>query len=77
MAKKNQHVVPIGKGWGVKGEGNSKYTTFTDTKNKAIHIAREIARNNRAELIIHGKNGKIQDKDSYGKDPCPPKDRKH
>jgi hypothetical protein len=30
-----------------------------------------------AELVINGKNGKIQDSDSYGNDPNPPKDQKH
>jgi hypothetical protein len=28
-------------------------------------------------LVIHGKDGKIQDKDSFGNDPNPPKDTKH
>ncbi|MBZ0202361.1 MAG: DUF2188 domain-containing protein [Ignavibacteria bacterium] len=77
MAKKNQHVVPLGGGWAVKGEGNEKFTVITDTKNKALIIARGIARNNKSELIIHGKDGKIMDKDSYGNDPYPPKDKKH
>jgi len=77
MSKKNQHVVPLGNGWAVKGEGSKKFTTITDTKSKAVQIEKEIAKNNKAELIIHGKNGKIQDKDSYGNDPNPPKDKKH
>lgn len=67
MSKKNQHVIPIGNGWGIKGEGNKKFTTFTDTKAKAVWIAREIAKNNKAELIIHGKDGKILTKDNYAK----------
>ena len=24
---KNQHVVPVGDKWGIKGEGNSRFTT--------------------------------------------------
>jgi hypothetical protein len=27
-------------------------------------------------VVIHGRDGKIRDKDSYGHDPCPPKDKK-
>ncbi len=73
MAKKNQHVVPIGNGWAVKGEGNSKFTVITDTKSKALYIAKSIAKVNKSELIIHGKDGKITEKNSYGKDPYPPK----
>lgn len=74
---KNQYVVPADKGWGVRGEGNSKLTKVTDTKKEAVNIAREIAKNQQSELTILGQNGKIQDKDSYGNDPCPPTDRKH
>ncbi len=29
------------------------------------------------EEVIHGRDGKIQNKNSFGNDPCPPKDRKH
>jgi hypothetical protein len=74
---KNQHIVPHQKGWAVKGEGNDKYTIITDTKSKAEAAGRTIAKNQSSELVIHGKNGKIQDKDSYGNDPNPPKDTKH
>jgi hypothetical protein len=72
MAGKNQHVVPTDKGWGVKGEGNDKLTSKTDTKSEAESIAREIAKNQKSELFIHGKDGKIQSRDSYGNDPYPP-----
>lgn len=74
---KNQHVVPDGKKWGVKGEGNSKATELFDTQKEAIERAREIARNQRSEVVIHRKDGRIRDKDSYGNDPNPPKDKKY
>ena len=75
---KNQHVVPNPNGgWDVKGEGNSKSTKHTDTKLEAEKIAREIAKNQHSELVIHKKNGIISDKDSFGNDSCPPKDKKH
>jgi hypothetical protein len=78
MSGKNQHVVPTPNGsWGVRGEGNSKMTKETTTQTQAIEIAREIAKNQGSEVIIHRKDGTIRDKDSYGKDPCPPKDEKH
>ena len=56
-----------------KGSGNTKATIRTDTQAEAIDVARTIARNQEAELIIHRKNGTIRDKDSYGNDPFPPK----
>jgi len=77
MKKKNQHVVPHEDGWAIKGEGNKRATKVTETKAKAVKVARELAKKNRSELIIHNRDGTISDKDSYGKDPCPPKDKKH
>ena len=69
----NQHAVPRGSGWAVKGEGNSRATAITSTKQEAIDKARNIARNQGAELVIHNRNGRISQKDSHGRDPYPPK----
>lgn len=78
MSKKNQHVVPTKDGnWGVRGERNSRLTKITPTQSDAINIAKDIAKNQRAEVVIHRRDGTIRDKDSYGNDPCPPEDQKH
>ena len=78
MGKKNQHVVPTGDGnWGVRGEGNSRITKKTPTQSGSIDIAAEIAKNQGTDVVIHGRDGKIRDRDSYGNDPNPPKDKKH
>ena len=68
---KNQHVVPKNGRWGVRGENNSKLTYTFDTQTEAIAIAREISRNQQSELLIHGRNGHIRERDSYGNDPYP------
>ncbi len=73
----NQHVTPKDGKWQVKGAGNSRATKLFDTQKEAINYGREIARNQQSELVIHGRNGQIRDKDSYGNDPCPPKDTKY
>ncbi|MBU9663086.1 DUF2188 domain-containing protein [Burkholderia multivorans] len=73
MANKPQHVVPHQNGWAVKGAGNSRATTVQPTQQKAIDAARAIAKNQQAEVVIHGRNGQIRAKDSYGNDPFPPK----
>jgi len=70
---KNQHVVPHEDKWAVKGAGNKKATKVTDTQKEANEIAKEIAKNQKSEVLIHGKNGKIRDKNSYGNDNYPPK----
>lgn len=70
----NQHVTPHKSGgWQVKGQNNSKATLRTETQKEAIERAREIARNQESELFIHGRNGRIRERDSYGNDPFPPK----
>lgn len=73
MASKNQHVVPHKDGWAVRGAGNSKATTVAPTQKKAIEAAKPIAKAKGAEVVIHGRDGKIRAKDSYGNDPFPPK----
>ncbi len=67
--RKNQHVVPHGNNWAVKGAGNEKSTKIMPTQKQAIEKAREIARNQQSELVIHNKEGKIREKDSFGNDP--------
>jgi len=74
---KDQHVVPHDDGWAVKGAGNEKATSVHSTQKDAINAARDIAKNQSSEVVIHGKDGRIRDKDSYGNDPNPPKDKKH
>jgi hypothetical protein len=70
----NQHVTPHPNGgWQVKGAGNTRATVVTSTQKEAIEIARAISVNQKSELIVHGKNGQIREKDSHGKDPYPPK----
>jgi len=75
--RKNQHVVKNKGKWSVKGANNERATKNFDTQKEAIEFAREIAKNQKSELVIHGVDGKIRDKDSYGNDPNPPKDKVH
>ncbi|OLP15946.1 hypothetical protein BST81_23775 [Leptolyngbya sp. 'hensonii'] len=72
MAKKNQHVVPHPQGWAVKSEGSEKASSVHNTQAEAIERAREAARNQGSELFIHGRDGRIRERDSYGNDNYPP-----
>lgn len=49
----NQHVVRRENGWAVVGEGNQRDTVVLPTQRAAVIKAREIARNQGSELIIH------------------------
>lgn len=73
MTSKNQHVVPHHDGWAVKGEGSQRATSVHKTQQQAFDAARQIARNQKSELVIHRPDGRIRDKNSYGQDPFPPK----
>lgn len=77
MSKRDIHVVPRDNGWAVRREGASRDSSHHDRKNVAVESGRATARRDRVELVTHGKDGRIQDSDSYGRDPFPPRDRKH
>lgn len=73
MAKSHQHVVPHADGWAVRGEGAERASSVHRTQQEAIDRGREIARNQNSELLIHGRDGRIRERDSLGNDPFPPK----
>jgi len=73
MAGKNQHVVRHNDGWVIRGENNSKITSHHSTQAEASKKATEIAKNKGSEVFIHGKNGRIRERNSYGNDSYPPK----
>ena len=78
MQKKNVHVTPHdGEGWQVIREGADRASSLHETQAAAVARAREIAQREGGELLIHGRDGRIRDRDSFGNDPCPPKDTKH
>ena len=60
-------------GWQVKGACNERATVRTTTQTEAIAVARNIAINQGAEVVIHRPNGQIREKNSYGNDPFPPR----
>jgi hypothetical protein len=76
MSRKTHHVVPSGSdgGWDVKKGGAERASKHFDVKAQAIDYARQVSNNQHSELLIHGKDGRIQQSDSHGPDPCPPKD---
>ena len=73
MSNENQHVVPHPRGWAVKRAGGQRATSVHPTQSEAIPVARGIAMNNRSEMFIHGRDGRIRERNSYGHDPHPPK----
>lgn len=69
------HVVPQDGRWAAKREGNQRASSLHDTQAKAERAGRPVARTEQTEFYLHGKDGQIRQKDSYGNDPNPPKDK--
>ena len=69
MGAKGQHVVPNGGKWSVRKAGASKASGTYSTQKEAVKEARKIAKNQGTELYIHGRDGRIRERDSYGNDP--------
>lgn len=73
VSGKNQWVVRRENGWAVRGEGNSRDTSHHATQESAIEAARGIAQNQRSELFVQNRHGQIRERNTYGKDPYPPR----
>lgn len=73
MAKPNVHVVPRDGQWGVLREGSNRDSSHHPTQTAAIEAARTTAERERVEVLIHGRNGQIRERNSYGNDPFPPR----
>nr|WP_097069776.1 DUF2188 domain-containing protein [Rhodobacter maris] len=73
MAQKGQHVVPSGGKWAVRRSGAERASGVFSTQEEAVSRARELAKTQGTELYIHGRDGRIRERSSYGKDPYPPK----
>jgi uncharacterized protein YdaT len=74
---KNLHVVPHGRKWAVRPAGSKQHTSSHRTQKATIDRARHAAKVDKSEVVVHSRDGRIRDKDSYGNDLCPPRDKRH
>ena len=61
------HVVPQASRWGLEVNGEIRSTC--DTQDEAINESRGLAKQEQGELVIHGQEGQVREKDSHGNDP--------
>lgn len=74
MARKPPvHVTPREDGWAVVREGSGRASSVHSTQAKAAQEGKSIARRDQTEFVLHGRDGRIREHDSYGNDPYPPK----
>jgi hypothetical protein len=77
MAKDSFHVISRSDGaWSVRKTGEGRAARVFDIRSDAVAFARSIAKKKKGEIVIHGCDGRIRERDSYGKDPCPPRDKR-
>jgi hypothetical protein len=66
----NIHVVPTERnGWAVEVEGTDGATSHYPSQEEAIAAGTEKAKNDKVELFIHGRDGQIRERNSFGHDP--------
>jgi Uncharacterized protein conserved in bacteria (DUF2188) len=64
-------VLPDERDW--KVEQGGRVLSKHGTQEEAISSGREVARRDHGEFVVHGHDGRIREKDSFGNDPHPPK----
>lgn len=75
MSRKSYHVIAnVNGGWNVKRTDAERATRSFDSQKEAIEYGRSISRSHATELVIHGRDGRLSSKESYGNDPNPPRE---
>lgn len=76
MSKPSKHVIPaVGGGWAVRNSGALRASRNFETQAEAIAYGRTAAKSSGSELYVHGRDGTIKNRNSYGNAPLPPRDR--
>lgn len=70
MVNRNAHVVPHGDKWHVIREGaNQPSFSQHDDQEQVIAAGTVEAKQDKVELLVHGRDGKIRMRNSYEHDP--------
>jgi len=64
---KNQHVIVHGERWAVQAEGTAAPWALFKTQGEAWEKAKALARKERADAILHGRNGIVRERNTYGR----------
>lgn len=70
---RNYWTSPHKDGWSVKKEGSSKASSVHQTQSAAWTEAKRLARGSSGEAVLQSRDGSIRTKNTYGRDPYPPK----
>lgn len=68
--KANLAVEPRPDGnWAVQRDGSKRASSLHNTQKQAESAARALAKRDEVELVVKGRDGTIQRRDSFGNDP--------
>ena len=59
--------------WEAQREGSERASRVFDTQREAWDYSRGRARDTVGEAFLQGRDGQIRERNTYGKDPYPPK----
>jgi hypothetical protein len=72
MSRTSYHVIPSPNGgWSVKKERVLRASKHFDTQADAIDWAKRASKTEGGEFVVHGKDGTIRIRDTFGRDPYP------
>jgi len=66
-------VTPRDGRWAVEREDSQRASSLHHTQADAEAAGRVTARREQVEFYLHGRDGQIRERDSYGNDPYPPR----
>ena len=70
----NVHVTPAPNGgWQVVEATTGRVLATFRTQQEARNYATNVAKANSKEMFVHGKNGRIRERNTFGNDPHPPR----
>ena len=62
--------MPDANSWKVKNEADSSYDALVDDKDRAVEMAKQMAKEfDLGQVIVHNRDGKIAEEFTYGNDP--------
>lgn len=77
MSRNSYHVFPVRDGfWSVKRGGAARASKTFEVKSDAVNFGRHLSTNHNGVLVIHRKDGTIQNANSFANELNPPKDKK-
>ena len=63
---RSHHVVPHERGWAVRSDGAAAPLAIFRTQGEAWERAKAVARRERSEAVLHGRDGRIRERNAYG-----------